>query len=86
MFLWEDIKEQKRNFEKHFFFVVVLFCVFSCFCWLSLTPPGTMSAHMTEQEREELACVYAALILGDEGLPINVCSFSFIPPRSTSVF
>ena len=46
---------------------------FLVFVDFSLTPPGTMSAHMTEQEKEELACVYAALILGDEGLPINVC-------------
>ena len=37
-----------------------------------------MSAHMTEQEKEELACVYAALILGDEGLPINADNIQHI--------
>ena len=37
-----------------------------------------MSAHMTEQEKEELACVYAALILGDEGLPVNADNIQHI--------
>ena len=32
-----------------------------------------LQERMTEQEKEELACVYAALILADEGIKIDVC-------------